>query len=291
MSTMSDAPPVMPIATSNEDFDVETQASLPSFRDNPIFQHRILSREEEVDLGRALKAAIESENMPEAFRIRDTMLEHNMRLIAKVAGEYSFKGVEFEDIFQYGVIGCERAIWGWDPEGGVKFYSYAEVAIGRTIDRFLTNEGHGIRVPASNGKIQAALVGAQSIEDIDIDAIVAKTGATESTVRATIAVRVGGLESLHAPGVISRVEQGRQSDSELVPSAVLRNVTFSAVRGAMEQLDPVSRGIIELRFGFGSEPAATVAECSRRFSLPKSRVARLIENGLSEIQEFLRTHS
>jgi DNA-directed RNA polymerase sigma subunit (sigma70/sigma32) len=173
----------------------------------------------------------------------------------------------------------------------VKFSTFAIVAIKRTIDRFLTNEGHTIRVPPHAGKVQAELVGAESADAIDIDALVAKTGASADTVRATIAVRVGGLESLHVPGVISRAEQGRQSDSELVPSAVLRDVTFSAVRGAMEQLDPVSRGIIELRFGFGSEPAATLAECARRFSLPKSRVARIIDDGLAEIQEFLSKNS
>ena len=135
-------------------------------------KHRILTREEEVVLGRtvvagqkaakqlneahiegikldyserrALNAAVEA-----AKDAKNTFVEHNLRLAMDTAARYSRSQsrIEYEDLIQEATIGLMRAVDKFDPERGFKFSTYATWWCRQACQRAIANLGRAIRIP------------------------------------------------------------------------------------------------------------------------------------------------
>jgi len=135
-------------------------------------KHRILSREEEVVLGRAVvegqKAAKELNDshiegikldfaerrrltaaVREGKRAKDTFVEHNLRLAMDTAARYarSQSRMEYEDLIQEATIGLMRAVDKFDPDRGFKFSTYATWWCRQACQRAIANFGRAIRLP------------------------------------------------------------------------------------------------------------------------------------------------
>lgn len=135
-------------------------------------RHRILSREEEVVLGRAVVAGIVASKelnhahiegikldfadrrrltlaVREGKRAKDTFVEHNLRLAMDTAARYarSQSRMEYEDLIQEATIGLMRAVDKFDPERGFKFSTYATWWCRQACQRAIANYGRAIRLP------------------------------------------------------------------------------------------------------------------------------------------------
>jgi len=84
-------------------------------------------------------------------KIRDTLIQQNMRLVFKLSHNHVRKltstNLEFSDIVQIGMLGLMKAVDGFDPNSGYKFSSYASTSIDLTILRHINNLGRTIRIP------------------------------------------------------------------------------------------------------------------------------------------------
>lgn len=78
---------------------------------------------------------------------RNKLIEHNLRLIIKVASHYKAKGLPMDDLIQEGTLGFVRAIEKFDPREGVKLGTYAVWWIRQKITRALSNKTRIIRLP------------------------------------------------------------------------------------------------------------------------------------------------
>lgn len=105
-----------------------------------IYDHGLLSREEEIDLcSKALAGCIKSRNI---------IIEKNQRLIYSVASKsFRPKNVEIEDMISYGNIGLIKAIEKFDPTKGYKFSTYAFWWIRQSINRHSGEDGRVVYVP------------------------------------------------------------------------------------------------------------------------------------------------
>jgi len=135
-------------------------------------RHKILTREEEVILGRAVvegqqaakelnDAHIEGTTLDfaerrklnaavrEGKRAKDTFVEHNLRLAMDTASKYarSQTRMEYEDLIQEATIGLMRAVDKFDPERGFKFSTYATWWCRQACQRAIANYGRAIRLP------------------------------------------------------------------------------------------------------------------------------------------------
>ena len=135
-------------------------------------KHRILSREEEVVLGRAVAAGLKAQkelndahiegirlefadrrrlnaDVREGKRAKDTFVEHNLRLAMDTAARYarSQSRMEYEDLIQEATIGLMRAVDKFDPERGFKFSTYATWWCRQACQRAIANYGRAIRLP------------------------------------------------------------------------------------------------------------------------------------------------
>ncbi len=99
----------------------------------------VLSNEEESELVARIKQGDR--------KAYDTFLEHNLRLVIKIASRYLNQGVEYEDLIQEGNLGLIKAIERFDGTKGFKFSTYATWWIRQAIVRYIGNTGRNIRLP------------------------------------------------------------------------------------------------------------------------------------------------
>jgi RNA polymerase sigma factor (sigma-70 family) len=126
----------------------------------------IPSREEQLLLGRAIRAWLDWEPSPEQLakgktqpppglkragqRARDQLVARNMRLVARQARSFSIRTIvalDVEDLIQEGAIGLCRAAEKFDPARGCTFSTYAVWWIRQSMNGLVHSSGP-VKVPA-----------------------------------------------------------------------------------------------------------------------------------------------
>jgi RNA polymerase primary sigma factor len=102
-----------------------------------IRRHRLLSRDEEFELGTRIQAGDQA--------ALDRMVRSNLRFVVSVAKRYQNFGVPLPDLIAEGNVGLVRAAHLFDPNRGVKFISYAVWWIRQAILRALEENTRSTR--------------------------------------------------------------------------------------------------------------------------------------------------
>ena len=106
-------------------------------------EYSVLSKKEEEFFAKQIK----SKNKVKAKEAFDKMVLCNIGLVVKIAHEFRFKGVPFEDIVSEGVIGLMKAVDHYKPTKGAKFSTYAAYWIKEMIRRYIISSRGVIRLP------------------------------------------------------------------------------------------------------------------------------------------------
>ena len=80
-------------------------------------------------------------------KARAHMIKANLRLVVKIAQDYSNYGLPLSDLISEGNIGLMKAVERFDPEKGGKLSTYASWWIKQSIKRALANQSKTIRLP------------------------------------------------------------------------------------------------------------------------------------------------
>ena len=129
------------------DFDVEfygrdSEKDLDLFKLylNEISQYKILSREEELELGKKAKNG--------DVEARNKLVEHNLRLVIPIAKRYVSPELSIQELVLSGNEGLMTAARKFDPEYGYKFSTYATWWIRQALQKGVMECGRTIRIPA-----------------------------------------------------------------------------------------------------------------------------------------------
>jgi len=132
-----------------EDFDHSSNYSSSNPQVNQIFRvakiSKPLTAEEEKDLGEKLKS--EKHWLKEIARTR--ILTSCYRLVIKIARHYINRGVDFEDLIQYGIKGLVTALDRFDWLRGLRFSTTATIWIRKEIGLAILNNSTLIRIPST----------------------------------------------------------------------------------------------------------------------------------------------
>ncbi|MDP0499417.1 MAG: sigma-70 family RNA polymerase sigma factor [Verrucomicrobiota bacterium JB022] len=248
----------------------------------------LLKPSEEVEL-----AALIQQGDP---RAREKMIKANLRLVVKIAHDYSNFGLPLLDLISEGNIGLVKAVERFDPNKGGKLSTYAAWWIKQSIKRALANQSKTIRLPVHlvdkiarmrrvTMELEEALGRAPSDEEIaaELEMPVNKVAHLKSvSVRPT---------SLDAPvGDEDGTEFGELigDESSINPLDDLENKTLiNELNRMLAQIDPREAEIIRLRFGLGGEKPKTLEEVGELFGITRERVRQLQNIALTRMRKIL----
>ena len=210
---------------------------------------KVMSNEEAVLLHNLFKSGQEG--------AREQLVRSNMRLVVKIANDYKYGRMDFEDIVSSGTIGLLKAIEMFDPEKG----------------------GFSACVSAwVNKYIRMALDSYRGIHTKRYDRMTKEE--RSSFVMESLNEKVGDGDTEFADSLVS---------DEVSPSeAVEKASSIDAVRDAIDNaLDSREQFIIRSRYGLEGNGVLTLREVAEKLGMTHERVRQIEVSALAKLRERL----
>jgi RNA polymerase primary sigma factor len=228
---------------------------------------------------------------------RSHMIRANLRLVVKIAQDYSGYGLPVTDLISEGNIGLMKAVERFDPEKGGKLSTYAAWWIKQSIKRALANQSKTIRLPvhmvdkiAKMRRISTMLAEALGREPSD-EELAEEIGLPRRKL-AMLKQASQRPTSLDAP-----INEGEATEySEIIgderasnPLDMLSDKNLHGeLDGLLSVLDERERRIIDERFGLNGRKPLTLEEVGREFGVTRERIRQLQNSALTKMRRALR---
>jgi RNA polymerase sigma-B factor len=226
-------------------------------------------------------------------RIRERLIRIHAPLARALAARFLGRGEAIEDLTQVGILALIQAVDAFEPERGLRFYSYAIPTIVGALRHYFRDKGWHLTVPRRLEERRAKVMRAADTLSQElghpptIAEIAAHVGATEEeTLQAMDAGSAYEILPLDTPLHFQGDETETASASELVGSLDPRFEAVDqrlAVRSALAALDPPARELLDLRF----IQDLTQDEVARRLGISQMQVSRLQRRALNRLGELL----
>ncbi len=260
-----------------------------------ISQYRLLTREEEVELGRRVQ---EEEDMDAAYQL----VTSNLRLVVKIALEFQRVWMQnLLDLIQEGNIGLMQAVKKFDPFKNVKFSYYASFWIKAYILKFIMDNWRLVKIGTTQGqrklffklkkekqrlieqgfdpkpKMLSQRLGVSEREIIDMDQ------------------RLDGWDvSLDSPvkegsdtGRIEFISEGSASAEDRVAKKEIENLLHNKVSEFRKQMTERELEIFNQRI-FSDSPV-TLQEIGDRYGISRERVRQIEKNVIKKMRDFFKS--
>jgi RNA polymerase primary sigma factor len=254
-----------------------------------IGQTPLLTREEEVKLARRIKRGDQA--------ARQQMIKANLRLVVKIAHDYSSYGLPLLDLISEGNIGLMKAVERFDPKKGGKLSTYAAWWIKQSIKRALANQSKTIRLPVHLVDKIARMrrVAMQLAEEFGREPTDEELAEELNMTAAKIAqLRTAAIRPASLDATVGQEEDGASlgdmigDESAHTPSDLLSDKNMrSAVMAMLHVLDERELKIITLRFGLDGKKEMTLEEVGRKFKVTRERIRQLQNIALRKIKRAL----
>jgi RNA polymerase primary sigma factor len=248
----------------------------------------LLTIEEETELAERIKRGDQE--------ARDHMIRANLRLVVKIAGDYSGYGVPMSDLVSEGNIGLMKAVERFDPEKGGKLSAYAAWWIKQSIKRSLANQSKTIRLPvhmvdkiARMRRIASMLTEILGREPTD-DELATELGLPRQKV-AMLKQAALRPTSLDAP-----VNEGEATEyGDIIGDEAASNPLDRLVDSDLQDqlgdllgiLDERERRIIDGRFGLNGLKPMLLEDVGREFGVSRERIRQIQNSALTKMRRAL----
>ena len=247
----------------------------------------LLTVAEEIELAALIKKG--------DMEARNNMVRANLRLVVKIANDYSNFGLPLLDLISEGNLGLIKAVERFDPEKGGKLSTYAAWWIKQSIKRALANQGKTIRLPVHLvDKIAKMRRTAMQLQEHlgrepDDEELAHEMGM--STVKVshlkTLGIRPTSLD-------VPIGEEGADFGDLIGDESALNPVDALEVKSLnddlkdlLDHLEEREAEIIRLRFGLRGERPKTLEEVGLEFDVTRERVRQLQNSALMKIRKGL----
>jgi RNA polymerase primary sigma factor len=213
-----------------------------------------LTIEQETQLGKQIRQGSQ--------RAINTLVEHNLKLVIKIAKKHQGQGVPLDDLIQEGNIGLHEAAQRFEPDGETRFVTYAQLWIRKRINEEVAKHGRLVRLPHNQEyQIYKDKVAGKPVKDLRVVELDKPVGDEE---KSTVADLIIGSDP---------VFEERAALSELK----------DRVKGMLARLQERERAIVKAYFGIGQElpwPADRIAE---EVGLTSTRVLQILQGALRQL--------
>lgn len=237
------------------------------------------------------------------FAARQSMIEHNLRLVVSIAKGYLGRGVPLSDLIEEGNLGLMHAIDKFEPERGFRFSTYATWWIRQSVERAVMNQGRVIRLPVHVVReLQQVLRARRTLEN-DHAFMDARRGDGDS-VRVEDVAALLGREPQEVAQLLAMAETPRSLDAvvdrsedehtlgdfmadELAvdPTGVTHNHEVERLLASwIDTLTHREKEVLEGRFGLHHREPETLEVLSDRLGLTRERVRQIQNEALTKLK-------
>ncbi|WP_033322868.1 sigma-70 family RNA polymerase sigma factor [Streptomyces yerevanensis] len=283
-----------------------------------IAKVRLLTAEQEVDLGKRIEAGLYAEHLlaeepgldphfrrelsllaDDGRRAKNHLTEANLRLVVSVAKRYTGRGLHFLDLIQEGNTGLIRAVEKFDYTKGFKFSTYATWWIKQAVTRALADQSRTIRIPVHTVEIinRVARVRRELLHDTGQEPT-----PEEVAEKAEISVeRLTELSAYTKEPVSLDITLSDDGDTEFgdlimdsdSPSP-WETVTFGLLQRAIQtllaEMTQREAGIISLRYGLLDSRPRTLEEIGQIYGVTRERIRQIEAKTMSKLRHPSRSH-
>ncbi|MES2474935.1 MAG: RNA polymerase sigma factor RpoD/SigA [Verrucomicrobiota bacterium] len=248
----------------------------------------LLTVEEENALAERIKAGDQE--------ARDHMIRANLRLVVKIAHDYSGYGLSLSDLVSEGNIGLMNAVERFDPEKGGKLSTYGAWWIKQSIKRALANQSKTIRLPihmvdkiARMRRISTLLAESLGREPTD-DELATELGLPRQKIAMLkqAALRPTSLDAPINDGEATEYSEVISDESASDPLEMLTDKNLQGeIEGLLSILNERERRIIDERFGLGGLKPMLLEDVGREFGVSRERIRQLQNAALTKMRKAL----
>lgn len=265
----------------------ESDSSLKLYM-REIAKTPLLTIAEENDLAERIKSGDE--------KARTQMIKANLRLVVKIAHDYSGYGLSLSDLISEGNIGLMNAVERFDPEKGGKLSTYGAWWIKQSIKRALANQSKTIRLPihmvdkiARMRRISSSLAEDLGREPTD-DELAAELGLPRQKIAMLkqAAQRPASLDAPIHEGEATEYGEIVTDESASDPLEMLSDKNMhNEISGLLSILNERERRIIDERFGLSGLKPMLLEDVGREFGVSRERIRQLQNSALAKMRKAL----
>ena len=229
----------------------------------------------------------------EVFRLRNTFITANVRLVYHIAKRHRDKGVEFEDMVQEGTLGLLRAALKYDGAAGVRFGTYAYWWIQQSIRQAIAKQRSLIRYPThishQSNKVHAYRQ-RRRLETgsfPDVKDIARHTGLKSARVDDLLSLSnwcISADEPLFDDGVRTLLDELHYDEQLLPPEEGVHQASVREyLTGLLSTLSEREAVMVAMRYGIGYHQAYSLNEIAVQFGVSKERVRQIVGEALAAL--------
>ncbi|MEO0348487.1 MAG: RpoD/SigA family RNA polymerase sigma factor [Cyanobacteria bacterium P01_A01_bin.15] len=284
----------------------------------------LLSREEELILGRAVQKCIQIETLRESLaaslghtpsqgqwadaadvsieelrqirqagqRAKRKMIKANLRLVVSIAKKYQKHQLEFMDLVQEGAIGLQRGVEKFDPSKGYRFSTYAYWWIRQAMTRAIAEKSRTIRLPINiNEKLtKLRKVQRQLAKSLKRPATIAELA--QALELPAEKVRDLLLQSRDPLSLDLRIGEKQDTslgdmleDDGVTPQEYAAQSSLKEdLRQLMTHLSQVQQQVITLRYGLNSGVHLSFSKVGKQMGISRQRVRQIEREALKRMR-------
>jgi len=221
------------------------------------------------------------------------MIDANLRLVVRIAKDYSNPGMTLSDLVAEGNLGLMRAVEEFDPDAGVRFSTYAAWWIKQSIRRAMINAGQPIHIPTYLSKLvrkwrrTARMLEEKLSRPVTNDEVAAQLGLSPEKAEIVLqGIHAVGTSSQMAGDDVRMISEVVADDDESPDHHLLQECDEDMLQSFLDCLDDRERKIIQMRYGLGKHKGAThtCKEIGKVLNLTRERVRQIAINAMTKMQ-------